>query len=184
MTAPSRPEVWLRGPLAGYHPLVLPAAHSLLQSLEEVERVAASLDTAALWRRPGGAASVGFHLRHLAGSVDRLLSYARGRQLDDRQRAALAAEREPGEPPADGAALLAMVRAAVDDALAELRAVDPARLAEPREVGRGRLPSTVWGLLFHVAEHTQRHAGQAVTTAKLVAADASRAPDDRGTATP
>jgi hypothetical protein len=35
-------------------------------------------------------------------------------------------------------------------------------------VGRARLPSTVFGLLFHVAEHTQRHAGQAITTAKIV----------------
>ena len=170
----SRPEVWLRGPLAGYHPLVMPAAHSLLQSLEEFDGVVATLGADELWQRPGGAASVGYHMRHAAGSIDRLLTYARGAQLDDAQRAALRVEGEPGDPPADGAALAAIVRRAVEAALAELRAVDPERLAEPRAVGRLALPSTVWGLLFHVAEHTQRHAGQAVTTARIVAATRQR----------
>lgn len=170
MTDAPRPEVWLRGPLEGYHPVVMPAAHSLLQSLEELERVAGALDVHELWQTPGGAASVGFHLQHIAGSTDRLLSYARGQQLTDAQRATLAAEREPGSPPADGAALLARARDAIERAVALLRVSSLERLAEPREVGRGRLPSTVWGLLFHVAEHTQRHAGQAVTTAKIVAA--------------
>jgi uncharacterized damage-inducible protein DinB len=142
-----------------------PVAHSLLQVREELAPLAA-LGERELWLRPGGAAAVGFHLLHLAGSTDRLFTYARGEELSAAQRAALAAEREPPAEPA--AALLARVEAAIEAALAQLRATDPATLAEPRAVGRARLPSTVGGLLFHAAEHAQRHAGQAVTTAKIV----------------
>jgi hypothetical protein len=147
----------------------MPAAHALVQAREDVARAAAALAPDDLWATPGGAASVGFHLRHIAGSVDRLLTYALGRQLDDRQRAALAAETAPpGEPRPDAAALVAAATGAIDRALEIIRATDPAMLHQAREVGRARLPSTVFGLLFHVAEHTQRHVGQLITTAKIV----------------
>src|SRR5688500_6485846 len=91
----SQPEVWLRGPIHGVPPLLMPAAHALLGALEDLERVAAPLTPEELWARPGGAASVGFHLRHVAGSTGRLLTSARGQALDETQRAALAAEGEP-----------------------------------------------------------------------------------------
>jgi len=146
----------------------MPAAHALLQAGEEIERAASPLTPAQLWVRPGGAASVGYHLRHVAGSVDRLLTYARGGSLDERQLAALAAEGVAGDPPDDAATLVAAARRAIDQAVATIRATPVDTLTEPRAVGRGRLPSTVLGLLFHVAEHTQRHAGQVVTTAKIV----------------
>jgi uncharacterized damage-inducible protein DinB len=163
----SNPEAWLRGPLQGVPTQLQPVAHALVQALDDVERAAAPLSPEELRARPGGAASVGFHLRHLAGSTDRLLAYARGEQLSPAQLAFLAAEEE--EAPGDGAAeLLAAVRAAVERAMEQLRATPEAALDEPREVGRGRLPSSVRGLLYHVGEHTARHAGQTVTTARVV----------------
>lgn len=163
----SLPEVWLRGPLEGYSPALQPVAHALLQVLEEVERAASPLAPEELWATPGGAASVGFHLRHLAGSTDRVLAYARGEQLSDAQTAALRAEKEPA-PHLAAPALLEEVRTAVERALVQLRATPDEALDQPRDVGRGRLPSTVRGLLYHVGEHAARHAGQVVTTAKVV----------------
>jgi len=137
-------------------------------ALEDCERAAASLTDEELWTSPGGAAPVGYHLGHLAGSTDRLLTYARGATLDERQRAALAAEAAPGEPRPTASQLLAAWRAAVDAALAQLRATPEASLTDPRTVGRAQLPSTVLGLLFHAAEHASRHTGQVVTTARIV----------------
>ena len=163
----SNPEAWLRGPLEGVPTQLQPVAHALVQALEDVERAAAPLSPEELRARPGGAASTGFHLRHLAGSTDRLLAYARGEQLSPEQLAFLRAEEDEGAG-AGAAELLAEVRAAVERALAQLRATPEATLDEPREVGRGRLPSSVRGLLYHVGEHTARHAGQVVTTARVV----------------
>lgn len=162
----SNPEAWLRGPLDGIPTQLQPVAHALVQALEDVERAAGPLSPEELRARPGGAASVGFHLRHLAGSTDRLLAYARGEQLSPAQLAFLAAEEE--EAGAGPAELLAGVRAAVERAMEQLRATPEAALDESREVGRGRLPSSVRGLLYHVGEHTARHAGQTVTTARVV----------------
>ena len=163
------PEPWLRGPVDGVDPLLMPAAHALMQVVEDVERASADLSSEELWARPGGAASVGFHLRHLAGSTDRLLTYARGEPLSDEQMQFLRAEEEPGDSPGDARTLLDGVRRAVEGAMAEYRrGLSVGELLSPREVGRARLPTTLLGLLFHVAEHAQRHAGQVVTTAKVV----------------
>lgn len=164
---PSAPEPWLRGPVPGVPPLLQPAAHALQQALEDVRAAVASLEGDALWVSPGGgAASAGWHVLHAGGALDRLLTYARGAALDDRQRAALTAERAP--EPVDGATLLAGFEAQVERAMAQLRATPEAMLAEPRAVGRAQLPSNVLGLLFHAAEHTQRHVGAIVTTARVV----------------
>jgi uncharacterized damage-inducible protein DinB len=83
--------------------------------------------------------------------------------------AAARAEQGPGDE--EAGPLVARVHAAIDVALAQLRATPRAALLEAREVGRARLPSTVLGLLFHVAEHTQRHTGQVIATAKVVRAE-------------
>jgi uncharacterized damage-inducible protein DinB len=161
-------EVWLRGPVPGVDPALMPAAHALLQTVEDVERAAGDLSTEQLWSRPGGAASVGFHILHLAGSTDRLLTYARGERLNDAQKAALASESSP--PPADVAWLLANLRRIFDAALAQIRDTPASTLYDARPVGRGMLPTTVIGLIFHAAEHAQRHAGQLVTTVKMLRA--------------
>jgi uncharacterized damage-inducible protein DinB len=170
MTA-ARPEVWLRGPLPDVPAALQPAAHALLQAREELEAALAGFPDALLWERPAGVASVGFHLQHLAGVIDRMLTYARGAALSEAQFAALRAEGTPPAGDAGGAAaLLAAFGACVDAALAAFRATDPATLADVRTVGRAALPSTMQGLLFHAAEHTQRHVGQLLVTARLVRA--------------
>lgn len=160
----------MRGPVPGIPPLLQPVAHSLLQSVEEVRRGVSPLSPDHLWARPGGAPSVGFHIRHAAGSLDRLFTYARGEALSPEQRAFLAVEAEPGFPPAQAAALAEAFELQVNRALDQLRGTRESTLLEARGVGRLQLPSTVLGLLFHAAEHTQRHVGQIVTTARIVKA--------------
>lgn len=161
-----QPEFWMRGiTVDGISPALQPVAHALLQAMEDLEDAASGLSAEALWARPGGAASAGFHVRHLAGSLDRLTTYARGEPLTGEQFAALRSEQEPG---ASADELLAHVRATIERALDQLRATPDASLDEPRFVGRGRLPSSVRGLLYHAGEHTSRHTGQVVTTAKIV----------------
>ena len=160
------PEVWLRGPVPGFAAPLQPVAHSLLQVREELERALNGLSVEQLATRPGGAASVAYHVRHLLGSLDRLLSYAEGRALSDGQLSALRAEAHDGH--FDAGTLLSLLRSQLDDALERVRGVAPESLTEARAVGRAALPSTVLGLLFHAAEHSTRHAGQAVTTAKIV----------------
>lgn len=148
-------------------------AHALLQAVEDVRRTADPLPAAQLWARPGGAPAVGFHVRHATGSLDRLFTYARGEALSPEQRAFLAGEAEPGSPPPEAAALALEFERQVDRALAQLRATPESTLLEPRGVGRLQLPSTVLGLLVHTAEHTQRHVGQIITTAKIVTGPAT-----------
>jgi len=166
MATPSTPEFWLRGPVDDVSPALMPAAHAFLQTLEDVERATADLTNEQWWLSPGGAASIGFHVMHLAGSTDRLLTYARGEMLSDAQKAAFRAESSPST--VDTAPLLADLRRSFDAALAQLRATPPSSLYDARAVGRAALPTTVIGLLFHAAEHSQRHAGQIVTMAKVV----------------
>ena len=167
MSAPL-PEVWLRGPLPDVPPLLQPVAHSLLQCREEVSAKLSTLGAAQLVARPGGAASVAYHLIHAIGSLDRLLTYARGEQLSDDQIVALRAESGVEAEPRDGGDLAGRFAAGVERALSQVRATNEGELLARREVGRGRLPSTVIGLLFHAAEHTQRHVGQAVTTSRIL----------------
>jgi uncharacterized damage-inducible protein DinB len=150
-------------------------AHSLLQSREELHAALSGLSPDDLWARPSGVASIGFHARHAAGSLDRLFTYARGELLTAAQRAALAAEGAPDVRPRMTAVLLAEFDSAVDRALDQLKATDEQTLLEFRGVGRAQLPSTVIGLLFHAAEHTQRHLGQITTTAKILAGGSGRA---------
>ena len=165
----AEPEVWLRGAIEGVPPHLQPVAHSLLQCQEEFERLLTGMPAERIWRLPTNAASVGFHVRHAIGSLDRLFTYARGAGLSDVQRQVLAEESQ-SDPDLDADDLLAALAAAVTGALDQLRATREDTLVERRLVGRAQLPSTVIGLLFHAAEHMQRHAGQAVTTARVLGA--------------
>lgn len=162
------PEPWLRGPLPGIPALLQPAAHALLMAKEDVTDAVADLTPEQVWARPGGAASVGFHLAHLSGSTDRLLTYARGAMLDTAQKAALIRESRLGDERPSIESLIAEWHATVDRALAQLAETPQAALTEPRAVGKAQLPSTIGGLLFHAAEHASRHTGQVVTTARVV----------------
>jgi len=160
------PEVWLRGPLSDIPPLLQPVAHALLQAREEVAAEMAGFPEERLWERPGGVASVGFHLQHLAGVLDRLFTYAQGRALNELQAKALAAEGVP-DPRLSSKDLVAAFHTQVDRALEQLRVTDDRILTEYRPVGRAQLPSTVLGLLVHAAEHTQRHVGQLLVTVRV-----------------
>lgn len=161
-------EVWLRGPMPGVPPLLMPAAHALAGAGEDVARAAAGLTPEQLWARPAGVASVGFHLRHLVGILDRLLTYARGHSLTPAQLAYLRAEGDPGDPAATADDLLLAVADAIAGALAQIRDTREDQLLLPRGVGRLQLPSTVMGLIFHAAEHAQRHTGQVITLSRIV----------------
>ena len=164
------PEAWLRGPVDGIVAQLQPSAHALIQASEELAAAVDDLPPAVIWTSPGGAASIGFHLRHIAASTDRLLTYARGEPLTAGQLRELADEKTPGTPPAAGPALLAHAQQRIRAALDTYRAVDTAILSAARAVGRRRLPTTVFGLLAHIGEHTLRHTGQVVTTVRILRA--------------
>ncbi len=154
----------MRGPLPGVDTFVAPLLYSFQMAREDLEKYTAGLTTEQIWATPHGFGSVGFHLRHIAGSTDRLMTYVSGGQLSSDQMAALKTEKEPG---ATREELLAGIVQTFANAEAVVRALDPGRLAEPRGVGRKQLPTTVIVLLVHIAEHTQRHVGQAISAAKL-----------------
>ena len=164
-------EPWLSGPVEGVDAYLQPAAHALLQSREDLPRAVDGLKGTQLWVRPGGAASIGFHLRHIAGAIDRLLTYARGEALSEAQLAEARREGEAGDPPPGAEQLLAALERGIEAALQALRGIPPATLGEARTVGRKQLPSTVRGLVFHAAEHARRHAGQVIVTARVVRAN-------------
>lgn len=160
------PEPWLRGPIEGVHPLVMPVFFTFAHVREELSKHTAGLTDAQIWIKPANTtASLGFHLKHLAGSVDRLMTYLAGRQLSQAQMDTLRHESEPG---GSLGSLLRLVNESFEAAEEHLRKIDPKSLYAPRVVGRRELPTTVLGLLVHISEHTQRHLGQAVITAKLV----------------
>jgi len=157
---PLSPEPWLRGTHGE-----IPPIHALELAREDLHKWCDSLAAEQLNARPAGIAPVAFHLRHIARSLDRLLSYAEGSALDEMQLQALKSE-------LDGAAthdaLFAELDAALTRSTERVRALASADFATPRVVGKKQLPTTIGGLLVHVADHTQRHVGQAITTAKIV----------------
>ena len=159
----------MRGPIDGIDPLLMPVAHALVQAREDLEQLVSQVPADRVWARPGGAASVGFHVRHLGGALDRLFTYARGEALTDAQKNALRAESTAGDPPAALASVVQETSGTIARALEQLRHTDRDRLLDHRGIGRAQLPSNVLGLLFHAAEHSSRHVGQAITTAKILA---------------
>jgi hypothetical protein len=159
------PEPWLRGPIPDVNPLVAPILYAFQHVREDLARYTEGLTGDQLWANPHGLGSVGFHILHIVGSTGRLMTYLQGRDLNAEQMEALHVEETRGGPGRDG--LLADLEWCLRDAEAVVRSLDPTRLAEGRTVGRKRLPTTVIGLLTHIAEHTQRHVGQAIGAAKL-----------------
>jgi hypothetical protein len=157
-------EPWLRGPLEGVHPLVAPTVHAYMQALEDLAHWTGGLSDAQIWSRPHGLAPVGFQLRHIAGSVERLTTYLRGEQLTSQQLEAARKEMEPGLGRIE---LLELATRSLGDSEQVIRSLDPATLTSVRAVGRKRLSTTVAGLVVHLAEHTQRHVGELIVTTKL-----------------
>ena len=158
-------EPWLRGTLTEVDAVRRQVLHALELASEDVTRWCEGVSDAEMNARPFGVAPVAFHLRHIARSLDRLLTYAEGRHLSGAQMDALKSELESG---AAAEEVLTEVRAGLGEAAERVRLISPKSYEEVRGVGRAMLPSTVGGLLVHCAEHTQRHVGQAVTTAKMV----------------
>jgi uncharacterized damage-inducible protein DinB len=161
------PEAWLRGPVEGVADALQPVAHALIQAREDARDALRDFPVERLWTRPAGVASVGFHLQHVAGVIDRLFTYARGESLSEAQRQALSREGSPPESSGGLNDLLNALDNEVEAALVQLRATKPGALSEVRRVGRQQLPSTMLGLLFHAAEHSQRHVGQMLVTARV-----------------
>ncbi len=159
------PEPWLRGTLTDIPPIQRAVLHALELAQEDLERWCGSLNDEELNTSPDGIAPVAFHLRHIARSLDRLLTYAEGKQLAAEQIASLKSELDPGTRKSE---VLSELRSALDASAARVRSFRTGQIDEPRKVGKKELPTTIGGLLVHVADHTQRHVGQAVTTAKIV----------------
>lgn len=157
----------MSGNLEGIAPILMPSAHSLTQAAIDIKRASESLSDEEMWKKPKDSPSVAFHLRHIAGSIDRLLTYTRGEQLNAQQFDKLAAESEFDEN-LNSEKLVESAVSQIEKAVDFLLLVDVETLFEKRVVGRKNLPTNVFGLLFHIAEHTQRHVGQIITTAKIV----------------
>jgi uncharacterized damage-inducible protein DinB len=153
-------EYWLSGPVENIPSLLQPVAHALLQAREEVRESVKDFPQSLLWHRPGGAASVGFHLQHLTGVLDRLFTYARGEHLNHQQLEYLKAEGMENES--------IEISELLENFNQQLQDTRENSLLEFRGVGRKRIPSNVIGLLFHTAEHTQRHTGQLLVTVKIL----------------
>jgi uncharacterized damage-inducible protein DinB len=167
MSRNSPPEPWLRGTLTEVPAVARGVLHALELAREDANKWCAGLSDAQIHARPSGLPSVAFQLRHIAGSLDRLLTYAEGRALSEEQSQKLKSETNPGGSAKE---LLAELEAAISRASLRVRALASEDLSLPRGVGSKQLPTTLGGLLVHIADHTQRHVGQAITTAKLVSA--------------
>lgn len=161
-------EVWQRGPSPEFVPVLQPIAHALLQAREEVADYMNQFPVELLWLQPAGVASVGFHLQHLSGVLDRVFTYARAEKLSTFQFEQLDEEGKDAPIEYRVEDLVSRFNKQVDDALAQLKVTNETTLADYRGVGRAGLPSTVIGLLFHAAEHTMRHVGQLMVTAAVV----------------
>lgn len=161
------PEYWLRGPVPNIPPLLQPVAHALLQARDEITDAVKDMPDSLLWKKPGGSASVAFHIQHVAGVIDRLFTYARQEELSALQMDYL--KREGKEDYAITVdSLLMHFSNQVNQALQQLQKTLENSLLDQREVGRKKIPSNVIGLLFHAAEHVQRHTGQLLVTVKIV----------------
>lgn len=162
-TEANAPEPWMRGTHTELDVVRRAVIHALELAEEDVAKWCSGLSDEAIFARRRGIAPVAFHLRHIARSLDRLLTYAEGRALDNVQLAALKTEMDNGT----AIDVLNEFRNGVASAKSRVRAFTPDSYENPRGIGRKQLPSTVGGLLIHCAEHTSRHIGQAVTTAKI-----------------
>ncbi len=160
-------EVWMRGPIAGLIPLLQPIAHAILQAREEVNLMMIDFPDALIWERPSGVASVAFHLQHLSGVVDRIFTYANNQILNEDQLEQLALESDSTQY-LTVKGLLTRFNNQVNKALTQLKNTEERTLLEFRGVGRKQIPSNQLGLLFHAAEHTQRHVGQLLVTIRIL----------------
>jgi uncharacterized damage-inducible protein DinB len=160
-------EPWLRGTYAEVPAVGRAVLHAFDLALDDLTKWTEGLTDAEVHQHPLELPSIAFHLRHIARSTDRLLSYAEGNQLSVEQLTALKAEQSGDE---SLAVLLAEVEVSFSNGADRVRVLATANLETFRGVGRKQLPTSIGGALVHVADHTQRHVGQVVTTAKVLKA--------------
>jgi len=163
----SQPEVWLRGPIDSYPSALQPVAHAILQAQEEIHELMQDFPSELLWEKPAGMASPGFHLQHMAGVLDRLATYAKTEMLSKEQLDYLKNE-GVSDRTITAETLVEKLDVQIKKFLQILSEIDPNKLSDFRGVGRAQIPSTIGGLLFHAAEHTQRHFGQLLVTVKVL----------------
>jgi uncharacterized damage-inducible protein DinB len=170
MSVANLPEPWLRGMWSDVPSVQRGVVHALELACEDLDRWCGPLSDAELNARPGGVAPVAFHLRHIARSLDRLLTYAEDGELNSTQTWALSAEMDEGGKHSE---LFGELHEALQKSARRVRAFSSSEFERPRHVGAKKLATTLGGLLVHIADHTQRHVGQAITTAKIVRAHKS-----------
>ena len=158
-------EPWLREIDLGLHAALAQPIFALQQVREDLEQHTAGLSDEQVWQPVNGLTPLGFHLRHIAGSTQRLTTYLRGQEISEAQLAEMKAEKTPGPGRDD---LLGQIGAAVAEAEAAIRELDPDKMEEARYIGRKRIRTTAIGLAIHIGEHAQRHTGQAITTCHLL----------------
>lgn len=166
-TPTTDPEFWLRGPVDGISSLLQPAAHALLQSRLELTQYTEGFPDKLLWEKPSGCASVGFHIQHITGVLDRLMTYAKNKSLSEQQFHYLKQEGQPNSN-ISISNLVSNFDNKVEEALLLFKQIPESELTMTRTVGRNKLPSNVLGLLFHAAEHCQRHIGQMLVTIRVL----------------
>jgi uncharacterized damage-inducible protein DinB len=166
-----QPEPWMRGIVPGIDPVIGHLLRASEHIREDISEAVASLTVEELWAKPNGMTSAGFHVKHLAGSTERLCTYLAGRQLSAEQLVAL--ERE-GDGRDSAAELVGRVNDSMARYEAMVRELRPEHFADIREIGRKRLPTTTISLAIHIVEHGQRHVGQAISAAKLAGAMSAR----------
>jgi uncharacterized damage-inducible protein DinB len=168
-------EPWLRGthtdvPAAGRAVL-----HALELALDDLKQWTADLSDEEIHAHPLGLNSIAFLLRHIARSTDRILTYSEGNQLSAAQFTAYKNEQGQDERDQEGkretrAELMDEVESTFARAAERIRALATADLDTFRGVGRKNLPTSIGGTMLHVADHTMRHVGQVITTAKVLKA--------------
>lgn len=161
-------EVWMRGPIEGIPALLQPVAHAILQAQEELHALLEDFPDTLLWKKPANVASVGFHLQHLSGVLDRLVVYAQDKALSEEQFDALKLETVSNQSNITTQSLINRFDIQVEQTLHFLSTISDKDLLASRGIGRKKLPTNVLGLLFHAAEHTQRHFGQLYVTVKVL----------------
>ncbi|MDA3614373.1 DinB family protein [Polluticaenibacter yanchengensis] len=167
MMKKSMEEVWLRGGVDGYPGLLQPVVHAILQAQEEIHDLMNCFPDNLLWEKPAGVANVAFHLQHIAGVLNRMSTYAKSEPLTEVQFDFLKHEGVFNEGITTNK-LLNDLDCTISGFLKVVSNIDVNTLTHLRTVGRAKLPSTVGGLLFHAAEHMQRHYGQLLVTVRIL----------------
>jgi uncharacterized damage-inducible protein DinB len=163
----NEPEFWMRGPVEGVPALLQPTAHALLQMDAEFSDCLDNFNDKLLWEKPLGVASVGFHALHVVGVIDRMFTYGEEKMLSEEQFEYLR-EESLGHSHLGTQELKDRLNTAIIIAIEKLKTINISQLIEIRYLGRKRVPVTLIGLLFHSAEHSMRHLGQALVTAQML----------------